>query len=161
MTSLQPFPQPQDLNKKLELSFSKAGQEKATTIWSKIDSLEKLLNPDYFNSLKVSEDEKRELFLGYARQLKPFCEQVEHVQKLKDYLNVTEFQGLDDLEKKLSSIARTHVQEEQTVEEVGRQTKALLETYQKIVLQLSAQCVAWGEMLDRLEAQRQQASKKS
>ena len=113
--------------------------------------MEKLLAPGYINSLKVSEEEKRELFLGYANQLKPFCEQVEDVQKLKDYLNATEFQGLDDLEKKLAAIARTHTQEEQAMEEVGRQIKELLETYQKIMLQLSAQCVAWGETLDRLE----------
>ena len=136
------------------MSFGKAGQEKATEIWRKINALEKLLAPGYVSSLKVTEDEKRELFLGYANQLKPFCDQVDDIQKLKDYLNVTEFQGLDDLEKKLAAIARTHVQEEQTVEEVGRQTKRLLETYQKIMLQLSAQCVAWGETLDRLEAQR-------
>ena len=137
----------------MDIGFSKAGQEKATEIWRKIDALEKLLAPGYMNSLKVTEDEKRELFLGYANQLKPFCEQVDDVQKLKDYLNVTEFQGLDDLEKKLATTAQTHVQEEQSVEEVGRQTKKLLETYQKIMLQLSAQCVAWGETLDRLEAQ--------
>lgn len=138
----------------MELTFGKAGYEKATGIWNKIDTLEKLLAPGYVNSLKVTEDEKRELFLGYAKQLKPFCEQVDDVQKLKDYLNVTEFQGLDDLEKKLAAIARGHVQEEQSVEEVGSQTKKLLETYQKIMLQLSAQCVAWGETLDRLEAQK-------
>lgn len=135
----------------MDASFGKVGQEKATAIWSKISSLEKLLAPGYINSLKVSEEEKRELFLGYANQLKPFCEQVEDVQKLKDYLNATEFQGLDDLEKKLAAIARTHTQEEQAMEEVGRQIKELLETYQKIMLQLSAQCVSWGETLDRLE----------
>ena len=138
----------------MDVTFGKAGHEKTTEIWRQIDTLEKLLAPGYINSLKVTEDEKRELFLGYANQLKPFCEQVDDLQKLKDYVNVTEFQGLDDLEKKLAAIARTHIQEEQTVEEVGVQTKKLLETYQKVMLQLSAQCVAWGETLDRLEAQR-------
>ena len=138
----------------MDLTFSKVGHEKATEIWRKIDTLEKFLAPGYINSLKVTEDEKRELFLGYANQLKPFCDQVDDVQKLKDYLNVTEFQGLDDLEKKLADVAWTHIQEEQTAEEVGRETKKLLETYQKIMLQLSAQCVAWGETLDRLEAQK-------
>ncbi len=138
----------------MDLAFTKAGYDKATGIWRKIDTLEKFLTPGYISSLKVTEDERRELFLGYANQLKPFCEQVDDLQKLKDYLNVTEFQGLDDLEKKLAAIARTHIQEEQSVEDVGRQTKELLETYQKIILQLSAQCVAWGETLDRLEAQK-------
>ena len=145
----------------MDVSFGRAGQEKATAIWSKVSILEKLLSPDYANSLKVSEDEKRELFVGYARQLKPFCEQVEDVQKLKDYLNTTEFQGLDDLEKKLASVAKTHTQEEQTMEEVGEQVKTLLETYQKIVLQLSASCVTWGETLDRLESQAHKPSKKT
>lgn len=140
----------------MDSTFGKAGQEKATAIWSKISTLEKLLTPDYANSLKVSEDERRELLLGYVRQLKPFCEQVEDVQKLKDYLNATEFQGLDDLEKKLASVAKTHTKEEQVMEEVGTQIKNLLETYQKMMLQLSAQCVAWGETLDRLESQGQQ-----
>ena len=101
----------------------------------------------------MSEEEKRELFLGYARQLKPFAEQVEDIQKLKDYLNATEFQGLDDLEKKLASVAKTHTRDQQVVEEVGEQVKGLLETYQKIMLEASAQCVAWGETLDRLQKQ--------
>ena len=102
--------------------------------------------------MKVSEEEKRELFLGYARQLKPFCEQVEDIHKLKDYLNATEFQGLDDLEKKLASVAKAHTQDQQVIEETGEQVKQLLVTYQKMMLELSAQCVAWGETLDKLQS---------
>ena len=121
--------------------------------WSKIDTLEKVLSPEYTSYLKLSEDSKAELLLGYQEQLEPLSKQVDEVQKLKDYLNTTEFQGLDNQEKKLAAVASVHSQQELQVEALSKQIRGLMQAYHKIVLQLSAQCVEWDETVSRLESQ--------
>ncbi len=122
-------------------------------VWGKANSLEKLLNPEYASYLRLTEDSKSELLLGYLAQLEPLASQVEEIQRLKDYVNRTEFQGLEGHERRLAAVAGTHTQQEAAVEALSRQLMGLMEGYQKIMLQLSAQCVEWDEQVARLESQ--------
>ena len=69
------------------------------------------------------------------------------VHQLKDYVNSTECQGLETHEKKLASVAATHLEQEVGVAKLTQQTHALMEDYRKLMLQLSAQCIQWDEAL--------------
>ena len=131
------------LENKLSTGFSKVAD--VHTLWSKISALEKVLDPAYISNLKLSDSAKTELLIRYASQLKDLSKPIEELQKLKDYLNLTEFQGLQEHEKKLASVATTHAQQELQIEEISRQVHELLSAYSKIMLQLSAQLVEWGE----------------
>ena len=77
---------------------------------------------------------------------------MEELQQLKDYINTTEFQGLDSHEKKLAAIANVHCHHEQKIEEISHQARELLKVYNQIILQLSAQCVEWEEKLTQAES---------
>lgn len=141
------------INQKLS-GLAKASQGQVALVWKKIDTLEKVLNPEYAGQLKLSEDAKVELFLNFAEQLKPLSERVEEIQKLKDYLNTTEFQGLESHEKKLAAVTNVHTQQEIQVEDLTQQVVDLTQVYHRIILQLSAQCVEWDEVLTKLESRR-------
>lgn len=134
------------------MNFSKSGQADATKLWAMIDTLEKLLSPDFSNKLKLTEDSKSELLLNYTSQLETFSKDIEELKHLKDYLNTTEFQGLDSHEKKLAAIARVHAQQEVELEELSKKVHDLMQTYSRVMLQLSAQCVEWGRTLNQLES---------
>ena len=77
---------------------------------------------------------------------------VDEIQSHKDYLNTTEFQGLDNHEKKLAAATRLHTQQEVQVETLSTQIRDLTHTYHRMILQLSAQCVEWNEMLSEHES---------
>ncbi len=125
------------------MGFTK--KEGVSTLWAKIAALEKVLDPNYLSNITLSDSAKSELLLGYATQLKDLSKPIEELQKLKDYLNVTEFQGLEAQERKLTSVATVHAEQELTVEGLTLQVHQLLSAYSRIMLQLSAQLVEWGE----------------
>ena len=84
-------------------------------------------------------------------QLEPVVGSVEELHRLKDYINTTEFQGLEAHERRLASVASVHSQQEMAVEEMSQQAGEIMKAYSLITLQMSAQCVKWGEDLDKLE----------
>lgn len=120
-------------------------KKEVTTLWSKIAALERVLDPNYLSNITLPDSAKSELLIGYAAQLKELSKPIEDLQKLKDYVNVTEFQGLEAHEKKLTSVATAHSQQELKVEALAQQVQQLLSAYSRIILQLSAQLVEWGE----------------
>jgi len=142
----------EDLQQKLN-SLGKLGQGNVALAWEKIPSLEKVLSPEYESYLKLSDDSRAELLIGYGVQLKPFCEKAEEIQRLKDYLNTTEFQGLDSHEKKLAVVANLHVQQKQQVQALRHQTEEVMRAYNRLLLQLSGQCVEWEEVISQRESQ--------
>lgn len=104
-----------------------------------------MLDPNYLSNITLSNSAKSDLLIGYAAQLKDLSKPIEELQQLKDYLNVTEFQGLDAHEKKLTSVAKVHSEQELQVEALAQQIHQLLSAYNRIMLQLSAQLVEWEE----------------
>lgn len=137
----------------MEESIDSGNQVTVHTLWTKIDALEKFLDPS-FTKTSVSQRAREDLLIGYVGQLRAVSAQVDELQKLKDYINTTEFQGLDAHEKKLAAVSHTHGQQEQEVEEISHQARELLKAYNQITLQLSAQCVEWERELSQSETKR-------
>ncbi len=137
----------------MEDNLDSSNQATIHTLWNKIGTLEKLLDPSFQKNSAATQSAREDLLLGYSAQLEATSEQVEKLHQLKDYVNTTEFQGLETHEKKLASVASMHNQQEQLVEEdISRQARELMKAYSQIMLQLSAQRVEWEEELSRLEA---------
>ena len=140
----------QSCQEKLEGSLDSTHQASIHTLWNKIHTLEHLLDPAFVKT-QASQEAKEDLLVGYVAQLQAVTGKLEELQQLKDYVNTTEFQGLDMHEKKLAGVANVHSQQELVVEDISRQTQGLLKAYSDIILQLSAQCVTWGEQVAKLE----------
>lgn len=134
-----------------------AGKHETSTrdLWNKVDNLERILHPDFFLNASSSESSrdraKENLLICYAQQLESDMptSQVEEIQQLKDYVNSTEFQGLENYEKKLSQVVGRQGEQERELEKLTEDVQGLLKTYYQIMLQLSAQCVVWREELER------------
>ena len=129
-----------------------SNQATVYTLWNKITTLERLLDPAFQKNSAVTQSAREDLLLGYSAQLEAASGQVEELHQLKDYVNTTEFQGLDAHEKTLASVASVHSQQEQAVQDISQQAQELMKAYSQIMLQLSAQRVEWAEELTRLEA---------
>lgn len=138
----------------MEGSIDSGNQVTIHTLWNRIDILEKLLDPTFNNTSQVSQSAKEDLLLGYVSQVEAASAQFDQLQILRDYINTTEFQGLDSHEKKLAAVSRTHSQQEQAVEEISHQARELMKAYNQITLQLSAQCIEWERELSQLQTQR-------
>ena len=84
-------------------------------VWKSIPKLEKILSPEYAKALIVTEEGKKELLLFVIEQLEEVQDQVEELQSLKDCLNLSAFRGLEQYEKKLSTLVAGHVKQEAEV----------------------------------------------
>lgn len=142
----------QNCEKKLEDSLHSSQQSSIHTLWNASSRLERLLDPAFVkNAQAASQSAKEDLLVGYTEQLKLMSGKAEELQQLKDYINSTEFQGLDSHESQLAVVANKHGQREREVEELSQQTQELVKAYSQLMLQLSAQCVEWGEQVAKLE----------
>ena len=125
--------------------------EVVTAILNQKNEIDKFMQPGYVNSLKLTDGAKEELLICYSEQLRKIQDQVEDFGQLKDSINNLEFKGLDTKEKKVSSLAASHVKQEEEVETVTRQIQGFLDLYTKLLSQLSQECVKWDETLTTLE----------
>lgn len=161
LVQLSPVYNIQAMQTKLADCLGSRNEANVHALWNKIDSLELVLHPNFLQNATPAGaaqcSAKEDLLVGYVKQLEMVTNvaQVEELQQLKDYVNTTEFQGLESHEKQLAGVVGRHAEQERTVEELAGKVQALLKTYYQIMLQLSAQCVAWDEDLDR---RRQSAS---
>lgn len=121
------------------------------TVWSQVPELEKVLDPNYATAFKLNDSAKQELLLCYAEQLQKYQQDIEDLLFLKDSLNSSSFQGLGAEEKTLSKIASGHIQQEEEVAELTSHVHKFIDSYTKFLLQLSAQCVQWDEIVTQLE----------
>lgn len=124
-----------------------------SSTWREIGSLEKLVDPEYLKSKRLAEGSK-ELLFGYVDRLSQHQEQVEELKILRSYLNSKAFQDMDQIDKKLSPIALAHIKQEGEVDTLTSQTQMFLDTYSKLLLQLSDQCIQWDNTVSQLERAR-------
>ena len=138
------------INGKLKaLGFSPDVKE----VWKRRDELEKFLQPDFMNSIKLDEKAKEELLLCFAEQLAKIQEQAEEIEGLKDFVNSPSFRGLEKESKDISSLAQAHVAQDEKVKFLTKQVQSFLESYTKLLLKLSQQCVDWDDTVSKLSRQ--------
>lgn len=123
-------------------------------VWDKIPDLERILDPTYLRSLNLNAPAKKELLLYYVEQLQKYQNDIDDLQLLKETVNTTSYQGTEAVEKDLSQLAATHVQQEDEVVGLTSRVHLFIDQYTKLILQLSAQCVEWDEVVTQLETQR-------
>lgn len=145
-----------DLNEKLrslassDESVQSEQQSPLPKLWAQIDQLEALLGTET-SSAKLSDEAKAELLVTYAGQLSSLCKDLDQLKDANEFLNTSEFRGLQNHEKALARIARRHTQQEADLQALAQHTKDVLNAYQKAMFQISTQCVAWDELLTTLE----------
>ena len=149
-----------ELNQKLDCLVSSDGavssseqQSPLPKLWAKIDQLEALLGTE-MSSAQLSGDTKAELLVTYATQLSGLCKDLDQLKGANEFLNTSEFRGLDNHEKALAGIARRHTQQEADLQALVQRSKDVLNAYQKAMFQISTQCVVWDELLTTLERQK-------
>ena len=114
-----------------------------------MEKLEQILKPNFLEETRSSQRAEENLLICYADQLGSVApsSQVEELQQLKDYVNSTEFQGLENHEKKLNKVTGRQGEQERELEKLTEEVQDLMKNYYQIMLQLSAQCVIWQEEL--------------
>ena len=69
-----------ELERKLELLASREKSGDAKQLWEKMQQLERVVSPEYLQSLEMTEAVKAELLCSQVEQLKNFSERMEEVK---------------------------------------------------------------------------------
>ena len=126
-------------------------KEEVKAAWQKIPELEAVLKPGYANSVSLSTGAKEEMLLCYTEPLESIGPQVDQLRTLKNCINSLELRGMEAHQKRISSLARTHVTQEETAVELSENVRKFVDAYGKILLQMSSKCVELDDTVTQLE----------
>lgn len=68
-----------ELERKLEALATRENSRGAQQVWSKLDRLERLVSPEYVESLKMTEEARADILCGQVEQLSKFSDRMEEV----------------------------------------------------------------------------------
>lgn len=137
------------LNRRLQTFSSKS--EVVKKAWQKIPELETILKPGVATSPQLTVKAKEELLLCYTEQMEGTGSQVDQLLSLKKVVNSSAFQGMESQQTRISSLAKTHIRQEEEAAELSAQVEKFVDTYSKLLLQISSKCVELNDTVTQLE----------
>ena len=120
--------------------------------WEAIEELESLLTPELLQRLGTTDEVKAEVVLHRAEEIEKMASQLAEVKELQDNINFESFQGIEEVEKKLVPLAKVHVSQQHTKEEISKEVAELLANYNVIVEGLSQKFMEWENLLTKMES---------
>ena len=110
-------------------------------VWKHTAELEKCLQQN--SSYKLDERAKEELLFSYTEHLIKIQDQLEDINVLKDSINSPSFRGLEKETRDISQLAGEHINQEKDAELLANRVQVFVDSYTKLLIKLSQQCVEW------------------
>ena len=126
-------------------------KDEVKAAWQKIPELEAVLKPGYANSNSLSTGAKEEMLLCCTEALETIGPQVDQLRTLKNSINSLELRGMEAHQKRISSLAKTHIVQEEAAAELSQRVRRFVDAYSKILLQMSSKCVELDDTVAQLE----------
>ena len=120
--------------------------------WESIEELETLLSPELLQRLGTTDEVKADVVLHRAEEIEKMASQLAEVKELEDNINSDSFQGIEEVEKKLVPLAKVHVSQQHTTEEISKEVSELLANYNMIVEGMSHKFMEWDNILTKMES---------
>ena len=120
--------------------------------WEAVEELETLLSPELIQRLGTSDEMKTEVVLHRAEEIEKMASQLAKVQELKDNINSENFQGIEEVEKKLVPLSKVHISQQHIAEEMSKEVAELLANYNLIVEGLSQKFMEWDSLITKMES---------
>ena len=127
-------------------------RENIKHVWGLIEELETLLSPELLQRLGTTDDVKAEVVIHQTEEIEKMASQLSKVQELKGSINSENFQGIEEVEKKLVPLSKVHISQQHTAEKVSREVAELLSNYNVIVEGLSQKFMEWDSLLTKMES---------
>ena len=127
-------------------------RENVKNAWEAIEELETLLTPELVQRLGTTDDMKTEVVLHQSEEIEKMASQLAKVKELKDNINSENFQGIEEVERKLVSLSKVHVSQQHVTAEMSKEVAELLANYNMIIEDLCQKFVEWDQLLTKMES---------
>ncbi|GBM54619.1 Dynactin subunit 3 [Araneus ventricosus] len=133
------------------LQSSVTGREKITTLFSKLDDLQKYLDPNFKEHMSLTETVKLNLVLLEEDRIRSAVDSLQTVKDLIQYLDSEHIRAVPSLCSKLCEVSQTQLKLQEDAAELTTETRQLIANYDNLVMSLSKQFILWDSMLTEIE----------
>ncbi|KFM82708.1 hypothetical protein X975_27023, partial [Stegodyphus mimosarum] len=139
------------INVQNRLQSAVTGRDKITMLFSKLDDLEKYLNPAFRENVTLTETAKLNLVLLEEDRIRNTVDSLQTVKDLIQYLDSEHIKATPSLVPKLYEVTENQIKLQEEVSKLAEETKILLANYNDLVTSLSKQFILWDSMLTEIE----------
>ncbi|XP_054718325.1 dynactin subunit 3-like [Uloborus diversus] len=139
------------------LQSAVTGREKITSLFSKLDDLEKYLNPMFRENMSLSDPAKLNLVLLEEDRIRKAVDSLQTVKDLVQYLDSEHVKAVPSLCPKLYAVSEVQVKLQEDVGQLSQETSDLIAKYDQLMLTFSKQFILWDSILTDIEKERMKA----
>ncbi|XP_055943915.1 dynactin subunit 3-like [Argiope bruennichi] len=133
------------------LQSAVTGREKITTLFSKLDDLQKYLDPSFKEHMTLTETAKLNLILLDEDRIRSAVDSLQTVKDLIQYLDSEHIRAVPSLTPKLYEVSQTQLKLQEDAAELTSETRQLIANYDNLIMSLSKQFILWDSMLNEIE----------
>ncbi|KAG8184866.1 hypothetical protein JTE90_016207 [Oedothorax gibbosus] len=139
------------MNVQNRLQSAVTGREKITSLFSKLDDLEKYLSPAFRENLSLTEPAKLNLVLLEENRIRNAVDCLQTVKDLVQYLDSEHIKAVPSLCPKLYEVSQAQLKLQEDAAELSEETRQLIANYDNLIMSLSKQFILWDSMLTEIE----------
>ncbi|GFW45832.1 dynactin subunit 3 [Trichonephila clavipes] len=133
------------------LQSAVTGREKITTVFSKLDDLQKYLDPSFKEHVSLTETAKLNLVLLEEDRIRSAVDSLQTVKDLIQYLDSEHIRAVPSLCPKLYEVSQAQIKLQEDAAELTTETRQLIANYDNLIMSLSKQFILWDSMLTEIE----------
>ncbi|GIY90857.1 dynactin subunit 3 [Caerostris darwini] len=133
------------------LQSAVTGREKITTLFSKLDDLQKYLDPNFREHMSLTETAKLNLVLLEEDRIRGAVDSLQTVKDMIQYLDSEHIKAVPSLSPKLYEVSQAQIKLQEDASELTAETRELIANYDNLIMSLSKQFILWDSMLTEIE----------
>lgn len=139
-----------------KLKVITTGKERFKNCNQKLSEYEKLLNPDYFDTVAASDAVKFEELVNREDEIRREAAQLERIKLLEKNIDSPQLRNFNTLNPKLNQIQEIALKQCSRMEKLNQETARLLQEYNQWLSSVKKQLVVWDEKITELEKQKKE-----
>ncbi|GAB1606147.1 dynactin subunit 3-like isoform X3 [Argonauta hians] len=136
-----------------KINVSVAGRKNITETFTKLDVLQKYLDPEFTDELTITPSAKTEMILAEEDFILQTAATMEKLKELEPIISSEHVKASSMSHEKIQELSQIHLNQQDEAAHMTEKAKSLLATYNSVVTNLSKQFVLWDQMLTKLEFQ--------
>lgn len=142
-----------------KMMVSVAGHKNIAESFSKLEQIQKYLDPEYTDELTLTPPAKLEMILAEEDLIKETASSMEKLKILEEVISSEHIKGTPffssaaSSHEKMQALSQIHLKQQDEAAILTENVRRLLTSYNMIVTLLSKQFVLWDKMLTELEIQ--------
>lgn len=134
------------------------GRENITSVFSRLDELQKYLDPQFADNLALPDGAKLELIFTSEDKIRETVDSLQTVKDLEQYIDSEHIKATPSNVPKLQQLHKLQLEIADGAYAFDSETKKLVEGYNAAIETLSEKFVLWDSILTELESERDVAT---